>query len=160
MKEFFADNHYPNEATFSECPQSKRNLLNSVVTLYSLKTNSMPPLLLDGPNVNSLNFKYGDFYLKILTDSDDKKYVSDFPKISDVLEKSGIPTQTFIPSIRGIQIENLKIGDQSYLVYVQPFLAATFYTGTKDEFSSSLKIISKLITVSKLLENVSSNSRI
>lgn len=145
MEVFFTDNHAPDQAGLTPCPNEWRGPLALVKKLYDFSGLEQDPWLISGSNINSLNFKIGDYYIKLINVTDnDKKFVFDFPLMVEKLLNHNIPTQVFYSSISGRKIEQLEVNEKKYLVYVQNFLTSSFYSGTAAEFRAILDLISKI----------------
>lgn len=161
MELFFHDNHFTNNVELFPVPAELNNILQEAKNLYGIKSKPDEDFLLGGPNLNSINFRVGNFYLKILTnESNTKNFVHTFPAIAHVMQKHQIPTNTFISSQAGNLIENLEVLGKEYLVYVQEFRSTNFYSGNEHEFGQMISIIKKLIVSSKDLAEVVTSNRV
>ena len=101
--------------------------------------------LISGININSRNYKVGDYYLKTLDDNQYTQRVPCFPKIIECLKKKGLPTPEIIPNKFNELISSPNIKGQNRLFFfVQPFIEGNFFTGSVPEFKNALILLKNI----------------
>lgn len=97
--------------------------------------------LIGGPNLNSLNFRVGNFFLKILKSEQITGRLKSLPALSDALRANGIPSAPFIVNTGGKNITHFAIQGIKYAAIMQPFYDHKYYSGDKGSLMEMLGII-------------------
>lgn len=148
MPLFFEDNHVGDKPSFSVLADANlvMTLQTLVMTHYS-KLFPRPPevKVIGGANINSGNFLVDGFYLKTLALGPQNDYVEMFPEIAESLRANDIPSANFLlnDANRPICFYTTPEGKKACL-YLQEFIDAPFYAGTRAELEACIEMIKKL----------------
>lgn len=99
--------------------------------------------LIGETNINALNFKCSEFYIKIIPHAYNKKFVKGFPDIVGELKRINIPCSSFLANNKGAHITELETKTPLYIC-VQHFVHGAYYSGTLEQFEASLELLKKL----------------
>ena len=160
MELFFQDNHFIDEAHLNPITQNMKDQLTLVRELYSFVQGWEDACLIGETHINSLNFKVGKHYIKIIEkNGEEKKYVEHFPDIAAILIDKAIPSHSFHFSKNGKLVEMINLDSKTYYTYVLDFSGVQFYTGSKLEFREMLSILEKIKGASASLEKIVSKDK-
>ncbi len=143
---FFKDNHTANKVNFTLSSQPVSDWLKPIfLNFYSVLDQTADLYEIFGANINSENFKIGDFYLKLIKHDNNKDYVLQFPQLAADLEKNNIPVFSYIKNKDNEFISNYfdQAKLQNYYIYCQKFQDYSFYTGHINEFQLCIDILAK-----------------
>ena len=147
MELFYKDNHFVNRSDFIPSPNKVQNNIRSLLKRFYRKTIdfSLEIEIISGINLNSKNYKIGDFYFKTLRADQGIERAIYFPQIANALKKNGLPTATFLQNDEGelISKDMYTFGEEIYF-FLQPFISGHFYTGTKEEFETAIQMLEKV----------------
>ena len=150
MEIFLRDNHSSDTPTLSAAnTETERRILALLAQSYpQLATGSCEVEIIGGANVNSGNFKVGDYYIKTLKPKPGLDYVFEFPRITAAMQAAGVVALSFVRNRDGSEISERRneAGEVELYFYVQPYVDARFYSGTVQEFQSVLQVL-KLLRV-------------
>ena len=149
MKLFEPDNHHSDTPTVSYKSCSRHTPILEVVHKHycNVIPKNSPLALIEGPNMNSLNFRLGDIYLKILKSDQITDRLHSFPAISSALNANGIPSLPFLENTDGKKVTLFEILGTEYAAITQPFLDHHYYSGNRNSFKEMLRVIDKLDNV-------------
>ena len=104
MKPFFPDNHFQDHVETRHASKEttqwlKAILLENYKELYINNDTHIDEIC--GSNINSGNYRIGDFYIKTIKHNKDKEYILEFPSIVKQLTKRNIPSASYIPNNQG-----------------------------------------------------------
>jgi len=146
VETFIPDNHSGNYNKTLAASSEHKDMINYVAkNQYGLKLMPFSKLeLVSGYNVNSLNFRLDNFFLKILTETQFSPRFHLFPKLVEEMKAQGIPGVKFIKNIFGEYISKFSFEGKIYYATLQPFLEGSFFTGSKASFENVIEIIKKM----------------
>jgi hypothetical protein len=147
---FFRDNHFSDVPTYAAAPsQVSRTLLAALTDHYPEHFSPQDAVqAIGGVNINSKNYRVGDYYVKTVEDPGNFALVRDFPKINRALLAVGVNTPEFVANRDGAWITDASFpASGSRLIYVQKFVDAGFFTGERREFDQALWLLQKLESV-------------
>lgn len=147
---FFKDNHTANSVNFTLSAQPVSDWLKPVfLNFYSVLDKKADLYEISGANINSENFKLGNFYLKLIKHNNDKDYVLQFPLLAAELQANDIPVFNYIKNKHNELITNYldPKNQQNYYIYCQEFQENSFYSGQNEEFQQALNLLKKLKSI-------------
>lgn len=152
---FSPDNHSVDVAKMGPANKEDSERLSTLLHLYYSHLDidySEGIFLIGETNLNSKNFKVGDYYIKVIRHQNDKKYVLSFPRIIDFLSFSQIPINHILKNNKRGFITNTTFPNKQVpcYLYVQRYITSKFYSGEFPEFTQCLEIL-------KMLENLKLN---
>ncbi len=153
MELFQKDNHASDTPTLlAPNTEIQRKILALLALSYpQLATGSSAVEGIGGANVNSGNFKVGDYYVKTLKPRPGLDYVFEFPRITAALQAAGVAAFSFVRNREGKVISEHKseAGEVELYFYVQRYIDARFYSGTVRELQAALQALKLLRVATK-----------
>ncbi len=146
---FFKDNHTNNNVDFILSAQSVSDWLKPIFLDFYPELEQKADLYeISGANINSENFKLGDYYLKLIKHDNNKDYVLQFPQLAANLQRNNIPVFSYVKNKKNEFITNYfdQIKQQNYYIYCQSFQDDSFYSGKKEEFQQAIDLLKKFKT--------------
>ena len=146
VKTFMADNHNSNIYQIILPTSTQLEMIKFVaINHYGLTLSPSSKLgLIGNYNINSLNFRINDFYLKILTEAQFSPRVNLFPKLVTQMKLQDIPGVGFLKNISGEHISKFAFKDKIYYATLQPFLEGNFFSGSKTSLENIIEVIKKM----------------
>lgn len=149
MELFFKDNHFVDEAKLFSVPADLSPLLIQIREIFPFLNHQSQFELIGETNINSMNFKCGEYYIKLIEKRDnEKKYVESFPAIAKRMVEKEIPANNLLASKNDQKIEIIHFNRKSFYCYLTQFTSLSFYSGHKNEFIQMMNIIKNLLAVS------------
>jgi len=143
---FEADNHSRNVNITTTATIDQTELVRYICNNeYSFELNQLSELaLVEGYNINSFNFKVGEYFLKILTKKQYSAKVDHFPRLVEEMGRHGVPGIEFIKNKSGDYVTKVFFKGEIFYATLQPFLSGNFYTGSKRSLVNMIKIIQRI----------------
>jgi hypothetical protein len=135
---FLTDDHAGHSVEYSEMGAAEaRRVLEPLHAHYALTGSTDRLQAIGRININSANYRLGDYYVKMLVERPGMDYVEAFPVIAAALREGGLPVGTFLPNKRGELVTRLDDGaPAARYLYVQPFIAGDFFSGAAAQFDT------------------------
>ena len=149
MKPFFPDNHFQDHVEIRHASKETTQWLKAILldSYKELDINNDTHIdEISGSNINSGNYRIGNFYIKTIKHNNDKENVLEFPTIVKQLTERNIPSASYIPNNQGQLIYDYycELFSSNFYISVQTFISSDFYSGAPQEFESALSLVRKL----------------
>jgi hypothetical protein len=134
---FFRDNHAADRLENSAPLPEHVELFDRVKAAYPKVFAEGGELrVLGGANINSRNFRFGRYYIKLLGDKADAEQVASLPAIAEALRAAGVPVGRFVPN------RNSELISSNF--YVQEWIPGDFYAGEPAQFEACLELLQRM----------------
>lgn len=151
LKVFSADNHNANEVEMVDLESSEaKALIQELFKGYSFILPSYKVSRLVGANVNSNNFKVGEYYLKTV-ELEKMPNLKNWLTIINTLTKEGIGVSPLLSNNRGDYAQEIVVSGEKRLALLQPFILGHYYPGTREAFAEGVKLIQRLYQMQGIL---------
>lgn len=155
MKLFENDNHFDDEVHLTKTT-SHINLIDECLKAYTcLRPYRDDLYVIGGVNINSMNFKAGGHYIKLLgKSSENENFLKILPRINKKLITAGVPVANIMMSDKGMPYEDISVEGRSYYVLVQDFTSSSYFSGGISELEQAKQIIFTLCDCSDDLARI------
>lgn len=138
------DNHTSDFQEFSDVNPGEVLLIKKLLVDSHLNVPMHTAQAIGKVNINSMNFRIGKHYLKIIQSNPGTDIVLRTPELYAIMKKAGIPTASFVADVRGNSISCFPNSrNPDYYFYLQHFIDGNFYTGSEQEFKVILEVLKK-----------------
>lgn len=143
---FAPDHHARDMPAQSPAPQDRQELIARLVhTNYSALgvPPDAPVFTIEAANLNSANYRVGDYCFKLMNAPADAASLLLLPEIADRVRALGLPAAEFLRTDDGARIGTAALDEKKVCFYLQPFLAGTYYSGRSIEFDAILRLLTR-----------------
>lgn len=141
---FQPDNHSSDSVGLAPADSKLLGMVNIAMENFGI-TQYEEPLVIGSVNINSLNFKVGSYYLKLVENSSgEKAYLQSFPALALKLNSLQIPSPSFIPNLDGSYLTSVSFDEKVYIALLQNFVGNTFFSGSLAELEQMVQLMKKL----------------
>jgi hypothetical protein len=143
---FVPDNHAPDLPAYAPAAEADAERLRGWLRSHYRRVFSgrEAVLSLAGANINSSNFRVGDYYVKALAQRADMDYVETFPEIAARLRAGGVPCTEFVLNAVEAGVTRFQEGGATHFLYVQRFLDAHYFRGSVGEIDAVLALLAPM----------------
>lgn len=145
---FCIDNHGVDKAEFFEA-KLENTFLDLVKSHYPFLDFSEIKVV-GKTNLNSKNYKIGDYYLKVLSNLETPTSLTSNILLTEILKKNSIPCVDFVKNKDG----NLFTQVNGDYFFIQEYFSDEFYSGDEEQFIQCLSLVEDLISVNFQLESI------
>lgn len=143
---FEKDNHSSNENKTKRANSDQVRLVESILGSHYdfLSVSKDKIVLIDAYNVNSLNFRAGGLFVKILNQKQFSPRVYAFPNLVEKMKDNGIPAIEFVDNALGNHVSEISMNGSKYYATVQPFVSGNHFTGSQKSLEGALEVLYKM----------------
>jgi Ser/Thr protein kinase RdoA (MazF antagonist) len=140
---FVPDNHAPDVPVYAPVPDADAQRLRRWLRRHygGVFSGREQVLALTGANINSSNFRVGDYYVKTLTQRASVDYVDSFPEIAARLRAGGVPCAEFVSNAEHAGVSRVEEGGATHFLYAQRFIDAHYFRGAPEEVDALLPLL-------------------